>query len=83
MLTDSRPATVGASSGNTGVSFNGRGHREQLLLGGRWLRLAAEYRAGPHPFRALAHVALSLAHPRLPIHLHRSTHEGVGVAGAG
>ena len=57
--------------GDEGVSFNGRGLHEQLLLGGRWLRLAAECRTGPHPFRALAHVALSLAHPRLPIHLHR------------
>ncbi len=57
--------------GDEGVSFNGRGLHEQLLLGGRWLRLAAECRAGPHPFRTLAQVALSLAHPRLPIHLHR------------
>ena len=55
--------------GDEGVSFNGRGHLEQLLLGGRWLKLAAECRAGPRPFRALAHIALSLAHPRLWNHL--------------
>ena len=57
--------------GDEGVSFNGQGHREQLLLGGRWLRLAAECRADPHPFRTLAHVALSLVHPRLRNHLRR------------
>ena len=57
--------------GDEGVSFNGRGHREHLLLCGRWLRLAAECRADPHPLRALAHVALSIAHPRLRSHLHQ------------
>ena len=57
--------------GDEGVSFNGRGHLEQLLLGGRWLKLVAECRAAPHPFQALAHIALSLAHPHLPSHLHR------------
>ena len=55
--------------GDEGVSFNGRGHREHLLLCGRWLRLAAECRADPHPLRVLAHVALSIAHPRLRGHL--------------
>ena len=49
--------------GDEGVSFNGRGFHQQLLLRGRWLRLATECRATPHPFRTLADVALSIAHP--------------------
>ena len=69
--------------GDEGVSFNGRGHLEQLLLGGRWLKLAAECRADPHPFRALAHIALSLVHPHLPSHLHRRLSGGSRVVGAG
>ena len=63
--------------GDEGASFNGRGHLQHLLLSGRWRRLAAECRANPHPFRALAHVALSLAHPRLRNHLHRRLRGGV------
>ena len=49
--------------GDEGVSFNGRGFHQQLLLGGRWRRLAAECRATSRPFRTLADVALSIAHP--------------------
>ena len=49
--------------GDEGVSFNGRGFHQQLLLGGRWLRLAAECRATSRPFRTLADAALSVAHP--------------------
>ena len=60
--------------GDEGVSFNGRGFHESLLLGGRWLRLAAECRAAPRPLRPLAHAALSIAHPRLPVHLRRWWH---------
>ena len=49
--------------GDEGVSFNGRGFHQQLLLGGRWWRLAAELRATSRPFRTLADAALSIAHP--------------------
>ena len=53
--------------GDEGVSFGGRGYHQQLLLRGRWLRLAAECRATTsHPVLSLAQTALSIAHPRLP-----------------
>ena len=52
--------------GDEGVSFNGRGFCAQLLLGGRWLRLAAECRArGWGLRRVLGETANSLAPPRL------------------
>ena len=51
--------------GDQGVSFNGLGSHQQLLLRGRWLRLAAECRATSRPLRTLAHVALSIAPPEL------------------
>ena len=52
--------------GDEGVSFNGRGLCAHLLLGGRWLRLAAECRArgwGVRP--VLAETARGLLPPRL------------------
>ena len=49
--------------GDQGVSFNGLGFHQQLLLRGRWLRLAAECRATSRPLRTLAHVALTIAPP--------------------
>ena len=53
--------------GDQCVSFNGRGHWAHLLLRGRWRTLAAELRAWDWPpRRSLAHLALSLLHPRLP-----------------
>ena len=53
--------------GDEGVSYGGRGYHQQLLLRGRWLRLAAECRAATsHPVLSLAQTALSIAHPRLP-----------------
>ena len=53
--------------GDQCVSYNGRGHWERLLLRGRWRTLAAELRAWDWPARrSLAHLALSLLHPRLP-----------------
>ena len=60
--------------GDEGVSFNGRGYHQQLLLGGRWLRLVAECRATSRPFRSLAQTALSIAHPHLPGRLRRWRH---------
>ena len=57
--------------GDEGVSFNGRGFHQHLLLGGRWLRLAAECRDTPRPFRTLADAALSIAHPGLRVRLGR------------
>lgn len=52
--------------GDEGVSFNGRGHVEHLLLSGRWATLRAELRArGANPLRFLAGVSLRLAHPSL------------------
>ena len=52
--------------GDQGVSFGGRGYHQQLLLGGRWLRLAAECRATSRPIRSFGATALSIVHPRLP-----------------
>ena len=52
--------------GDEGVSFNGRGYHQALLLGGRWLRLAAECQATSRPLGSLAQAALSIAHPDLP-----------------
>ena len=52
--------------GDECVSFNGRGYYADLLLRGRWRRLAAECRArgrAPAPF--LARTVLLLVHPRL------------------
>ena len=57
--------------GDEAVSFNGRGFHQHLLLGGRWLRLAAEYRATSRPFRTLADAALSIVHPGLRVRLGR------------
>ena len=58
--------------GDEGASFNGRGHRERLLLTGRWLKLLAEGRACEvNPLKFLAGVALPLVHPRLPRALRR------------
>ena len=57
--------------GDEGVSFNGRGFHQHLLLGGRWLRLAAECRATSRPFRTLADAALSIAHPGLRVRMGR------------
>ena len=53
--------------GDQGASFNGRGHRAQLLLSGRWHRLVADGRAaGRRPLRTLAEAALPLLHPDAP-----------------
>ena len=58
--------------GDEGVSFNGRGFYAQLLLAGRWLRLAAECRARGWGLRqALGETAKSLAPPRLLNRLRR------------
>ena len=58
--------------GDECVSFHGRGHWQHLLLHGRWGRLAAECRAQESSAsRFLAHVALPLLHPKLPVALHR------------
>lgn len=52
--------------GDEGVSFNGRGHHAQLLLRGRWRRLAAAARSrGRNPLGFAAAVALPLLSPRL------------------
>ena len=59
--------------GDEGVSFNGRGHWQHLLLSGRWWRLVAEYRtqtASAVSF-LLARVVLPLLHPMLPRTLER------------
>ena len=51
--------------GDEGVSFNGRGFCAQLLLSGRWLRLAAECRACGWGLRqVLEETARSLLHRR-------------------
>ena len=53
--------------GDHAVSFNGLGYEESLLLRGRWLKLAAEFRAHEeHSLRRLARIVLRLVHPRLP-----------------
>ena len=58
--------------GDEGVSFNGRGFYAQLLLSGRWLRLAAECRARGWGLRqALGETALALTPPRLLKRLRR------------
>ena len=55
-----------------GVSFNGWGYWPQLLLRGRWRKLAAECRALDAPaWRFLGGVALELLHPSLPVRLRR------------
>ena len=52
--------------GDECVSFNGRGHWQELLLRGRWRKLAAECRAqDATALRFLAHVVLPLLHPAL------------------
>ena len=52
--------------GDEGVSFNGRGHHAELLLRGRWRRLAAAGRSsGRNPLGFAAAVALPLLFPRL------------------
>ena len=59
--------------GDEGVSFNGRGLCAHLLLGGRWLRLAAECRARGWGVRqVLAETAQGLLPPRLVRRLRRS-----------
>ena len=56
--------------GDEGVSFNGRGLCAHLLLGGRWLRLAAECRARGWGVRqVLAETAQGLLPPRLVLRL--------------
>ena len=63
--------------GDEGVSFNGRGFHAQLLLGGRWLRLAAECRAHGWGLRkVLGETAKSLAHPHLLDRLRRPLRGG-------
>ena len=58
--------------GDQGASFNGLGHRAQLLLSGRWGQLFALGRAvGRGPLQALADAALPLAHPNAPRWLRR------------
>ena len=58
--------------GDEGVSFFGLGWRQQLLLTGRWRRLSADVRAaGGRPVRAMAGLALNIAHPRFAYRLHR------------
>ena len=53
--------------GDEGVSFNGRGYQQHLLLSGRWRRLAAEYRdQDAWAPRFLAGIVLPLLHPALP-----------------
>ena len=63
--------------GDEGVSFNGRGFCAQLLLGGRWLRLAAECRARGWGLRqVLGETASSL--PRRWLRLLRRLHRRDG-----
>ena len=58
--------------GDECASSNGRGHWPQLLLRGRWRRLAAECRAQSAPaWRFLGGVGLELLHPSLPVRLRR------------
>ena len=58
--------------GDEGVSFNGRGYRQHLLLSGRWRQLAAEYRdQDAWAPRFLAGIVLPLLHPALPFTFHR------------
>ena len=61
--------------GDEGASFNGRGYFEQLLLSGRWWRLAVEGRAaGMGPRRFLFGCVLPLVHPGLALGLRRLWH---------
>ena len=61
--------------GDEGASFNGRGYFEQLLLSGRWWRLAVEGRAaGMGPRRLLFGCVLPLLHPGLALGLRRLWH---------
>ena len=56
--------------GDECVSFSGRGYWPQLLLSGRWRKLAAECRAQDAPaWRFLASIGLELLHPSLPARL--------------
>ena len=58
--------------GDECVSFHGRGHRQHLLLSGRWRQLAAECRDQDEAaVRFLLRVALPLLHPALPDALKR------------
>ena len=53
--------------GDECVSFHGRGHRQHLLLSGRWRQLAAECSDQDEAaVRFLLRVALPLLHPALP-----------------
>ena len=63
---------LSGTGGDHGVSFDGRGYAASLLLRGRWLKLAAEYRAqGESPLRFLAHIVLPLLSPNLPRYIIR------------
>ena len=67
--------------GDEGVSFNGRGFCAQLLLGGRWLRLAAECRASGWGLRqVLGETARALALPRPLNRLRRRLHPFIAPA---
>ena len=67
--------------GDEGVSFNGRGFYAQLLLGGRWLRLAAECRARGWGLRqVLGETAKTLMPTRLLNRLYKPSH-GEGTFG--
>ena len=56
--------------GDECVSFSGRGYWPQLLLRGRWRKLAAECRAQDAPaWRFLGGLGLELLHPSLPLWL--------------
>ncbi len=58
--------------GDEGVSHNGAGHRQELLLGGQWRKLAVECRAQDAPLTYfLGYIVLPLAFPRLASGLHR------------
>ena len=63
--------------GDECVSFNGRGYYADLLLRGRWRRLAAECRArGKAPAPFLARTVLMLVHPDLFWRLYRWRRDG-------
>ena len=65
--------------GDECVSFSGRAYWAQLLLSGRWWKLAAECRAQDVPaWRFLGGVGLELLHPSLPVALRR-LREGRGL----
>ena len=64
------PVLLSGWGGDEGASFNGRGHRAQLLLCGRWAELLAAGRVrGRNPLRFAAEVALPLLTGRLLLDL--------------